>query len=435
MSSSANLDLAKANLDTAKANVENADCAVEAAMSLWNDSRGLAPSQYDIDKAADGVAKAQVGGAKASVGVAEAGIKQAQANLKSVQTDLDYCQIKSPVKGVIIDRRVNKGQTVVSASTRLQPLPDGQGPFASPDLGVGQRGGHRSHPRGPEGHLHHRYVSQRYLRGQGLPGPAQRHDDAERSNVHGSRHDGKQGRAAYPYMTANVNFEIERHEDVLKVPNAALRWKPRPAQIAPDIRGETLAEINRHGDKLKTKQGNKDKADEEGGDEKAAVSPGEMAGQPATSGVAPSGIKPEDWKARAELNAQQQAKQGKPTGAAQGSAKAKSDAAQSKKLAVSEHGPPGTPVSAKDLAKKKEHYETGYLWTADGNYVRPIKVRTIATDGTMTEVREVLGKDHKEPKLQDDTEVVTARTSPAKATKPQSLHAEIPQRQQAEVRV
>ena len=48
-----------------------------------------------------------------------------------------------------------------------------------------------------------------------------------------------------PYMTASLQFEIERHEDVLKVPNAALRWKPRPKQIAPDIRDETLAAMNR----------------------------------------------------------------------------------------------------------------------------------------------------------------------------------------------
>ena len=42
-----------------------------------------------------------------------------------------------------------------------------------------------------------------------------------------------------PYMTASLKFEIEHHENVLKVPNAALRWKPRPKQIAPDVRDET----------------------------------------------------------------------------------------------------------------------------------------------------------------------------------------------------
>ena len=53
--------------------------------------------------------------AEADCGVQEAAIGQAQANLKVAQTNLDYCTIKSPVKGVVIDRRVNVGQTVVAS--------------------------------------------------------------------------------------------------------------------------------------------------------------------------------------------------------------------------------------------------------------------------------------------------------------------------------
>ena len=40
----------------------------------------------------------------------------------------------------------------------------------------------------------------------------------------------------FPCMTADLKFEIERHADVLLVPNVALRWKPQPSQIAPDAR-------------------------------------------------------------------------------------------------------------------------------------------------------------------------------------------------------
>ena len=40
---------------------------------------------------------------------------QAEATLQAAQQNLDYCTIISPVKGVIIDRRVNIGQTVVSS--------------------------------------------------------------------------------------------------------------------------------------------------------------------------------------------------------------------------------------------------------------------------------------------------------------------------------
>src|SRR5439155_2329464 len=49
-----------------------------------------------------------------------------------------------------------------------------------------------------------------------------------------------------PYLTANVLFEVGQHKDVLLVPNAALRWLPQPAQIAPDAQAE-VAEKGRSG--------------------------------------------------------------------------------------------------------------------------------------------------------------------------------------------
>ena len=36
-----------------------------------------------------------------------------------------------------------------------------------------------------------------------------------------------------PYLTASVKFEIDRKQNVLTVPNAALRWRPNDAQLAP----------------------------------------------------------------------------------------------------------------------------------------------------------------------------------------------------------
>ncbi len=52
---------------------------------------------------------------EAAVAQAKAATVQAQAALDKAQRNLDFCTIKSPVKGVIIDRRVNIGQTVVAS--------------------------------------------------------------------------------------------------------------------------------------------------------------------------------------------------------------------------------------------------------------------------------------------------------------------------------
>jgi HlyD family secretion protein len=38
-----------------------------------------------------------------------------------------------------------------------------------------------------------------------------------------------------PYLTANVQFEVARHTNVLIVSNAALRWTPRPELIAREL--------------------------------------------------------------------------------------------------------------------------------------------------------------------------------------------------------
>src|SRR5205085_6772933 len=46
---------------------------------------------------------------------AKATLSSAQATFRQAEINLGYCTIKSPVKGVIVDRRVNIGQTVVSS--------------------------------------------------------------------------------------------------------------------------------------------------------------------------------------------------------------------------------------------------------------------------------------------------------------------------------
>ena len=38
-----------------------------------------------------------------------------------------------------------------------------------------------------------------------------------------------------PYLTANVQFEMDQRSDVLLAPNAALRWKPQASQIDPVV--------------------------------------------------------------------------------------------------------------------------------------------------------------------------------------------------------
>ena len=105
----------------------------------------------------------------------------------------------------------------------------------------------------------------------------------------------------------------------------------------------------------------------------------------ATSAGTATGLKPDDWKARTEQDPQgQQRWQAGRSLAAERSRAAKSIANRA------DTEPPGRPISPQEAKAHKEHHESGRLWIADGNFVRPVPVRIIATDGTMTEVR---GKD------------------------------------------
>ena len=98
---------AEADLGQLQAKLFQAKRDWERAQKL-GPSDALSQSDYDAAKSAFDVAQANVAVGRAAIG-------QAQAALRRAEQNLSYCTIKSPVKGVIIDRRVNIGQTVVSS--------------------------------------------------------------------------------------------------------------------------------------------------------------------------------------------------------------------------------------------------------------------------------------------------------------------------------
>jgi HlyD family secretion protein len=53
--------------------------------------------------------------------------------------------------------------------------------------------------------------------------------------------------ALKPYLTANLLFEVDRHTQILKVPNSALRWKPIAQQVAPEAQEEFMKGQQRRG--------------------------------------------------------------------------------------------------------------------------------------------------------------------------------------------
>ena len=182
---------------------------LDQAARDWDRAEALHPTKAIADTDYD-LAVANYKTAKANVAVGEATIKQNEAALDMAKTNLDYTTIKSPVDGVIIDRRVNIGQTVVSSLNAPSLFSDRQGPAADAGLGLGQRGRHRPHPRLD---MPVRFTVDAY------PGESFRGKVIQiRLNATMTQNvvtytvvvetDNSDGRLL-PYLTANVQFEVE----------------------------------------------------------------------------------------------------------------------------------------------------------------------------------------------------------------------------------
>ena len=117
----ADLDNARANLLAARANLEKARAALVQAKADYDRTVGLtkdgvmSQQQLDLAKANYDSANAAVGGAQANVTQAEAQVSQKEAALAVAQTNLNYTVIRSPIDGTVVARSVDVGQTVAAS--------------------------------------------------------------------------------------------------------------------------------------------------------------------------------------------------------------------------------------------------------------------------------------------------------------------------------
>jgi HlyD family secretion protein len=238
----ADLSVAKAGELTAAANLEQMNAKLDQAGAEWKraqelyNSKLMAQVDYDTDKANYEVAKA-------NVSVARADIAQAQAGLDKAQRNLDFCIIKSPVKGVIIDRRVNIGQTVVSSFNApslfliAKDLTKMQIWVAVNEADVG-----RIIPGAPVTFTCDAFPGRQF---EGVVGKVRLNATMTQNVVMYTVEVNTENpdNTLLPYLTANVHFVVRKESDVLLVPNAALRWSPSSlAQIAPDARSQNLVD-------------------------------------------------------------------------------------------------------------------------------------------------------------------------------------------------
>ena len=97
-----------------EAELVQAQAKLELAESQWRHAQ-TSYEKGSMPLADFGTAKFNYKTAKAVVAAAEAALAQKKAALKEAQLNLSYTTIKSPIQGVVIDRRVNVGQMTVCA--------------------------------------------------------------------------------------------------------------------------------------------------------------------------------------------------------------------------------------------------------------------------------------------------------------------------------
>jgi len=236
----------KASLQSARANLEQLKAKLYQAQRDWDRAQKLGPSEalavtsYDAYQAAYETALANLAVGKAAILQTQASVAQSEAALRRSQRNLSYCTIKSPVKGVIIDRRVNIGQTVVSSLNApslfliAKDLKRMQVWVAVNEADIG-----KIQPGLPVNFSVDAYPGETF---RGEVGKVRLNASMTQNVITYTVEiitDNSNGRLL-PYLTANVQFELSRRNSVLMVPNAALRWTPPAERVAPEFREPSL---------------------------------------------------------------------------------------------------------------------------------------------------------------------------------------------------
>ena len=243
LNAQANLLNAQANLKNTQANLNKAEIGVVDANRTLERNKELverkviaqatldtAQTNYDTAIAQREVARAQLESARSQVESNKAQVEQAKASLKVAETNLRYTTIRSPVNGIVISRNVDVGQTVAASLqaptlfTIAKDLTQMQVDTNVSEADIGRI------EKGMEATFTVDAYPDRTFRGKVFE---IRNAPITVQNV--VTYDvviqvDNTDLKLKPGMTANVSVMIEHREGVLKIPNAALRFRPESAK-------------------------------------------------------------------------------------------------------------------------------------------------------------------------------------------------------------
>lgn len=220
----AQVDQARANVLNARANLAKAEVTQNDADRTLKRSRDLFARGY-IAKSDMDAAETNFETSRAAAGSAKAQVSQTEAALRIAETNMRYTKIVSPVDGVVISRNVDAGQTVAASFqtptlfTIAQDLTKMQidSNVAEADIGkvlVGQdvEFSVDAYPDSPfRGRVSEIRNAPINVQNVVTYDVVVKVDNPEKK--------------LKPGMTANVSIVVQSRKEVLRVPNAALRFR------------------------------------------------------------------------------------------------------------------------------------------------------------------------------------------------------------------
>jgi HlyD family secretion protein len=320
---------AQAGVQRAQADLKQAEAKRDQAERDWTRAQKLGPSEalaqvtYDAYRATYETSVAAVAVAEAAIAQAKGSVAESQATLFRAQRNLGYCTISSTIDGEIIERRVNIGQTVVSSLNApslfllAKDLSHMQVWVSVNEADVG-----KIHPGMPVTFTVDTFPNRTFKGTVRKVRPKAEMTQNVVTYLVEVNTDNTD-RTLFPYLSADVRFEVHRSEGVLTVPNAALRYSPPQDKITPDAREA----------------------------EASAANKGEGA---EGGGLAASGV---------------------------------SDRPRRKRDRGESTNPSSRPSSRPGNASGEPEWRRGTVWVRSGEFLKPIHVRAGITDGTVTEVR------------------------------------------------
>jgi HlyD family secretion protein len=219
------IEQARANLIRAEADLERLRVALDDARTKLNRARELSEKklipQMELESA-----EVAVRSAEAQLRSQEAAVTQSQASLRQNQVNLQHTVIESPIDGLVISRNVDVGQTVAASMsaptlfilaadlTKMQVLAS----LDESDVG-------RIRPQQVVRFRVDAFPTEEFIgtvTQVRLQPTTVQNVVTYQTVIDVPNPDLK----LKPGMTANVNIEIARRTNVLRVPNGALRFRP-----------------------------------------------------------------------------------------------------------------------------------------------------------------------------------------------------------------